>query len=666
TCEPTGNLVHRETIVPKGASFVGTPAYPDRDFLASRDTWFRPVNICDGFDGALYVVDMYRAVIEHPQFMPDELKERPDLWLGNDRGRIYRIVPADWQRPTAKPQLAQLASLELVKLLERPSCWWRETASRLLNERQDTSVVPALVELARSGATPQARVGALWVLRGMDALDAALVNAKLLDPHPRVREQAVVLSEPLLDADDAVRKRVSGLGMTEAAGEQPDERLRFQVALSLGGNNDPLTDEVLARIAVNGVDDVWTRRAVLTATPDHAARVLEKALRMGRRNRSENQLALVEELSHIVGARRNADEIAALLKLPLEGSIGVALVNGLAGGMRNTVRLSMFAETASKQHPELADYVKSWFEQAAAIAANAEQDFAARCEACDLLGQASYDMAAPVLLAIIDGDQSNDLRRRALAAFATERDERVGRALVERLAAQTPAMRSAIFDALLMNPERLTLLLDEIEAGRVRAGELGTLRANRIVEYRNSAIQQRAKKLLASAIPADRAKALADYQEVLTLKGDPRRGKEVFRKNCSTCHKLGDVGVDVGPSIAFVPKKTPEQMLVDILQPSKAIDNNYTSYSVVTTDGNAYTGIIAAETASSVTLKLPEGKVLSLLRTEIEELRSNGISLMPEGLERNVSKQDMADVISFVKNWRYLDSGVPASTVTGK
>jgi putative heme-binding domain-containing protein len=155
-------------------------------------------------------------------------------------------------------------------------------------------------------------------------------------------------------------------------------------------------------------------------------------------------------------------------------------------------------------------------------------------------------------------------------------------------------------------------------------------------------------------VPADRAKALTSFQAALALTADARHGKEVFRKNCSTCHRIDDVGVDVGPSIGDARNKTPPQLLVDIVQPSKAIDNHFVSYSVVTVEGNSYTALITAETPTSITLKMPEGKTLSLLRSNIEELQSNGISLMPEGLERNLSLQDMADVISFIKNWRYL------------
>ncbi len=226
-------------------------------------------------------------------------------------------------------------------------------------------------------------------------------------------------------------------------------------------------------------------------------------------------------------------------------------------------------------------------------------------------------------------------------------------------------MRGAILDALLNQPQRINLLLDDMAAGKVKPTELDTLRSNRLLASRDPAIKDRAQKLLASAMPADRAKALEQYQAALELKADARRGKEVFRKNCSTCHKIDDVGVDVGPSIGDARTKTPAILLLDILQPSKAIDNNFVSYSVVSDDGNSYTGLIVAETPTSITLRMPEGKTVVLLRTNVEEIRSNGISLMPEGLERNIPLQQMADVISFIKNWRYLDGHVPVGDAGG-
>jgi putative heme-binding domain-containing protein len=143
------------------------------------------------------------------------------------------------------------------------------------------------------------------------------------------------------------------------------------------------------------------------------------------------------------------------------------------------------------------------------------------------------------------------------------------------------------------------------------------------------------------------------------MPSDPARGREIFSRQCAACHRIGELGVNVAPDISDSRVKTSAQILTDILEPNRAIDNNYISYVVVTHDGQSLTGILTAETANSITLKQAEGKSTVLLRSEIETLRSTGVSLMPEGLEKNIPLQDMADLVAFIKNWRYLDGRTP-------
>jgi putative heme-binding domain-containing protein len=157
-------------------------------------------------------------------------------------------------------------------------------------------------------------------------------------------------------------------------------------------------------------------------------------------------------------------------------------------------------------------------------------------------------------------------------------------------------------------------------------------------------------------VPADREKVLAQYQPVLKMDAEPMRGKAIFKNRCSICHKIGDVGVQFAPDISDSREKKPEQLLTDILQPNRAIDSNYYSYTATTVDGRVHTGVLSAETSTSVTLKQQEGKSETLRRDEIEDLHNNGVSFMPEGLEKDIPMQDMADLISFIKNWRYLES----------
>jgi len=166
---------------------------------------------------------------------------------------------------------------------------------------------------------------------------------------------------------------------------------------------------------------------------------------------------------------------------------------------------------------------------------------------------------------------------------------------------------------------------------------------------------------LANIVTTDRQAVLADYQAVLTMESDPQRGQQVFSKQCATCHRIDNIGVDVAPDISDSRTKTAEQYLVDIIQPNRAIDANYVNYTLHTEDGQIISGVVATETSTFVTLKQAGGKTATFRREEIEQLRSNGVSLMPEGLEKQIPHQQMADLIAFIKNWRYLDGRTPLS-----
>jgi len=212
---------------------------------------------------------------------------------------------------------------------------------------------------------------------------------------------------------------------------------------------------------------------------------------------------------------------------------------------------------------------------------------------------------------------------------------------------------------LLSNSDRTGLLLTELEARRISATELDPSRTAQLVHVQDTDLRNRAQALVAAAAPADRRQVIAEYQQALRLPSDAKRGREIFAKNCTACHRIADLGVSVAPDIGDSRTMTPAQILVAILDPNRKIDNNYFSYTAVTKEGKVYTGILGTETTSSVTLRQPENKTVRLLREEIEQLHSNGVSLMPVGLEKNINSQQMADLISFIKNWRYLDGSVP-------
>jgi putative membrane-bound dehydrogenase-like protein len=661
TCDPTGNLVHREVVVAGGPALRSQPAYPDRDFLRSPDEWFRPVNLELGPDGALYVVDMYRCVIEHPDFVPDELKRRPDQRWGDDRGRIWRIVPKTATHGAAAggtPRWpADCSPPELVALLDHPNAWQRECAQRLLLERSDALPVEALATLARSGRLPGARVQALALLVAHDPAAARPhLQSALDDPHPDVRRLALVLLEstegPLPEA-------------ALARLEDRDAGVRFQARLTVSLR---MPAEARARLAhperlpsvLADAGDAWQRHAVRlclgAGSCGAMARQIVAYLQHPPRDLppKEAVAALLAELCEQAGAAEAASErSAALAALPLLAPQPDVAVAALAAGARGlNRRRATLGEVASSE--ELARLRQDL----ASLAAEARQSLAVRRGAVELLG--FVPEAGAVLWPLCRQEADPALRVAAIGALARQGTSQAPwDGLISHFTRETPAIRRAILEALLQTRERTEQLLEAIAAGRIRPAEIEPALVRRLTEHRDAAIRQKASTLLASLTPADRAAVLAEYQVVLTMAGDARRGQAVFEKHCAACHRIGDVGVNVAPDISDSRTKKPEQLLTDILQPNRAIDNNYLSYTVQQVDGTVLTGILAAETATSITLRQQGGKEVVIPRSEIEELKSSGLSLMPEGLERSIDQQQMADLIAFIKHWRYLDGRTP-------
>src|SRR5262249_22766084 len=195
-CDPANNLVHRKLIHNKGVELVAERAADEQkeEFLASTDTWSRPVNFANAPDGALYVADIYREIIEGSAFIPESIRKFLDFNSGNDRGRIFRVVPEDFHEPKM-PQLKLATAAELVALLEHPNGWHRETASRLLFERQDKTAVALLKPLLQTSASAQGRLYTLYALDGQSALSRDDLLRGLADADATVREHTVRLSE---------------------------------------------------------------------------------------------------------------------------------------------------------------------------------------------------------------------------------------------------------------------------------------------------------------------------------------------------------------------------------------------------------------------------------------------------------------------------------------
>jgi len=649
-CDPANNLIHRDLLVEQGATFVARRADSDCEFLASTDNWFRPVNLVLGPDGAVYVADFYREVIETPLSLPDDIKKRLNL-ESRGRGRIWRIVPEKGAK-RVRPELGKAPSHQLVRSLSSPNAWWRFTAQRLLVERQDKSILAALREMVRDGAPLQGRLHALWTLQGLGALQDTDVERALRDSEAGVRENGLRMAEPLLAGSEELRKAVATL-VGDAA-----PHVRLQLAFTLGEAEDPDLAAAWASLARRDAADYWFQTALLSSANKTAPAFLEKLVHLDDFKQNDpGRAQFLTSLAALVGARADDAGLARALKLLGSNGSGkparwqAAVLEGLGQGLQNSLRsLEQLWEKKSPALTESLESTKAFFIQAARVAGDEKQPVGDRLAAVRLLALGPPALVAKTLPPLLAPQEPRELQLAAVHALSAQSTAQAADVLLGSWSSYSPVVRREVLEALFSRAERLPKLLDAIAHKKVLAGQLEPARLAQLRKHPNPKIRQQAARVLAGQIAPDRQKVVLAYQDALMLKADPAKGKLVFQKTCSTCHRLENVGQEVGADLkAALGNKTPEALLVDILDPSREVDPRYIEYLVTTRSGKVVTGLIAAETGSSVTLRRAEKAEDTILRNQIESIQATAKSLMPEGLETQLDRQALADLIAYLQ-----------------
>lgn len=489
SCDPTGNLVHRDKLVPAGATFIAERTQEKIEFLASTDDWFRPVFLANGPDGALCVCDMYRKTIEHPQYLPEEIRKRTDFSSGRDRGRIYRVVGEKQRGVNRQPKaigrgaainLARLDGKELCEALAHSNGWHRETAQRLIVERKDPAVAAILRGAIADGQSPMAqsaaaRVRALHTLDALGALEDESILRGLRDEHPGVRELALQFAEPRLAKSTELFQRALALA------DDPDARVRFQCALTLGAMAEARVVPALAKIALRDASDRWTRAAVLSSihTQDGESQIdrfLELVLHSPLSS-NEGTLSFLEELGRLRGASSATGLAQTLIAiLPAGDDVAfeaqLALLAGLAEGRRSRggsesggpIFKALLASNAGSDQTVQMRFDKLC-RTAVAVVTSETQPVAARVAAARLLGQADYAPAGEALLKLVDPRAPAAVQTGAVRALGQMADPALGLALLssERWQFYTPPLRDAVLAAVLSQPRQLPALLTALE-----------------------------------------------------------------------------------------------------------------------------------------------------------------------------------------------------------
>lgn len=665
-CEPAQNLVQRQVLRPAGASFRSEVVGKGKEFLASTDVWFRPVFAGSGPDGALYIADMNRREIDHPRYIPAESRGLLDFQSGKDRGRIYRIVREGFEGGMQRHAAGLVRTNdaagggsgdgveELAAQLESADEWWRARAQRLLLERADRGAIAAVEAVATRGRRPEARVRALWTLRGLNGLSAAVVTRALRDAEPGVREQAVQLAGEMIVQAPELKNAVVGLA------RDADARVRFCAALVLGSIAGDEAVAALAEIAARDGDDRWTRAAVLSGIGARMGEFLT-ALQTRRDVNPRAFAAMMEQLGRVFGAGAAPEACRALLEQMLRGegalSWRMASVLGLVEGYRGRSG----GKAGASKDPFVAllgpegragAAARTFFEQVRERALDGEAPAGERVAAVSLLGHTDFEFAGAKLGALLDARQPPEVQVQAVRALDRLGDPRGGALLIakEKWARYTPQVREAVVAMLTSKPALIDVLFGAIKAGVVSAAEISSTRRTQLLKHANANVKQQAEILFRDLEGGDRMQVYRTFRDALDPKADVARGREVFTRACSACHTHKGTGGKVGPDLTGVRNQPADALLLHIIVPNYEVTPSYQTLSVTLQDGRAITGWLAAETEGSLTLRTAFGTEETVLRKNVAGLTASGMSLMPDGLEQTMTKEDVSSLVAFLKS----------------
>lgn len=638
------NLVHRKKVSTEGVTIRGERIDEGKEFLASTDNWFRPVQFENGPDGALYVADMYREVIEHPASLPPLIKKFLDLNSGFDRGRIYRIVPKDYKQPKL-PNLGEADNATLVTLLEHKNAWHAETASRLLYERQAKDAAVPLQAMARLSDSPHGRMRALYVLASINSLRLSDVGHALNDESPVVRTHALKLSESFLADSAKMGRKIATLV------NDPSLKVRYQLAFTLGELPNPsIHASAFVSLATNDGNDSWMRNALLSSLTQGSSEVLVALLKDNTFGTNGDQRKFLEQLAMLAGTTGQGDAVKQVVDsaeslVETNRDVAQGLVRGLIDGLQKAPN-SADAQAVLAQSDIAKSIIDTMKANALKTVADTKQKEAARIAAVKALSLAPYSEVKEAIMPLLT--QSPGMRLAALRALRSYDDPEIAPAVLGAWSGFTPTARAAALELLLSKTASVNLLLDAVEAGRFAKTNITSNRVTYLQAHSDKTIAERAKKLFIVQSSAELEAKLEEYQASLKLKGDAKAGRITFEQRCAQCHKVYDLGYGLGPDLATMANRGEESILVNVIDPNREINPQYVNFNIETKNGDILTGVIDSETSTSVTLVRAGGLKDTVLRSNIADIFSSDLSIMPVGLDDGLSVQDMADLIAFL------------------
>ncbi len=651
-CEPLSNLVHRDVLQQNQTTFIASrPAEElEREFLAASDPWFRPVNTATGPDGGLYLVDFYRPWVEHPQFVADRnARESVDFSTGRDYGRIYRVIGKSNKDLAGQPQnLQNLKDADLANLLGHPNAWQRETAQRLLIERATVSPERLLAQILVSNNELE-RLHLFATLSGLPQDDsAAIANLQrmLSDPSSAVRRLGLQLSEAfarLESKGDWLADRIDSL-MKDA-----DPKVQLQALATVSYFPTAVSASGLAQAFERSGSDLWIRQAIFASLSGLTVKFID-SLSQNLGSPEQMDLEQIQWLLQVIaseatGQRREwealSDRLAIQTQQQQPNSFWQSMISlGLAGKLGGD-----WVELFTGKSPNFASYLKNIEQQT-----DDNYPMNHRLIAIGLMAYVDSPQVTAALKRSLSADQPPVVQQWAAKAVAGRfTDARVA-LLIQSLSAISPAARRTAIDLMIARQPWALRLAQAFQDGQIDRSQLDDLQRQLLVgqlpaEMRGSIVQ-----LWNRPSSGSKDQMLIRYLQLYQSGGDTAQGKRLYEQHCQSCHAIGTQGHRVGPDLTAVAGRSPEDIIIDILDPNRSVAADGHVYTILTKDGEVLAGVIAGENTTTVTVKKAGGEMVSVLRQDIQELRHLGKSLMPEGFELALTPEQMNSIVAYLKS----------------
>ena len=653
------NLVHVDKIKQDQSAFKVTRLFEGKEFLATSDRSSRPVNLEVGPDGNMYLIDMYREVIEHPEWIPDEMEKTLNINAGKDKGRIYKIYPS--ANNITPNNISFQDEKSCIDYLSHKNAWYRKTAQRKLMERAiSKDGLNALKKIAKA-KQPIPKLHALWILKSAGELDEATLLDALQDTSPGIRENALIMSEDFLQDENIVQHMIQSM-------QDKAPRVAMQAALSAStiSKESILKHKELILQSLNQpTDDKWNIAAKTLAVRNFPLEAFNALAQ------SNNHSSLPASIA--LQLKDSASAIEKMLMMVQENKLGIAqtkeIIEQLNRGeavLKSATIESVLNTLESKDIaivPEIAKLRSRFqlplskqfiaFSKEAIVKINdaslSEED---RLKYASIVTLLPYKEKSNALFACLQNNQPLKIQEQALLRLSTYKEKEIGHRVISIWSELSPSTRRYASDLLLYIETHHDALLTALENGKIKIGEMNfdlERRRMLIAWTEDESIKRRAKQLFSDEEIISRKDVMDNMKPALALKGNPNNGQQVFQAICSNCHKYGNIGKEVGPVLTEINRKSKESIMHDILDPNAAVNTQYISHRVETKDGTIHVGIVDTENDQFVAIKKMGGEKVTIQKKDMKKMTSTGSSLMMEGLEESMSHQEMADLLAFLQ-----------------